>query len=322
MSPRRRSGKRIVKALLPIALLILLTLVGGVVWMVYVVTHPPRRAYMVTPESFSNISPRGLKATNETWSNHDGTQTRGWLLRGSEGEPAVVLLHRYGADRSWLFNLGVKLNEQANYTILWPDLRGHGVDPPVAWTSFGVRETDDIVAAFEYLRTLKTAQNRPLLAESSGIYGVQMGALVALRVAVRDPRIRAIGLDAVAESPDDVLRSAVAERIGIDNRLVQGLIRTGVHAYFLERFDNTPACASAASLADRRVLLLGGNDAPQWRESTIRVSKCFTNPSNLDLKTDLTVTGYNVPFVTTEQDEAYDRRVIDFFDTSLRPVSK
>ncbi len=40
-----------------------------------------------------------------------------------------MLLHRYGGDRSWLFNLGVKINETTNFTILWPDLRGHGENP-------------------------------------------------------------------------------------------------------------------------------------------------------------------------------------------------
>ncbi len=67
----------------------------------------------------------------------------------------MVFLHRYGADRSWLFNLGVKLNETAGFTILWPDLRGHGLNPPVNWTSFGTREGDDLIAALRFLHTLK-----------------------------------------------------------------------------------------------------------------------------------------------------------------------
>ena len=70
---------------------------------------------------------------------------RGWLLKGAEGAPAVVLLHRYGGDRSWLFNLGVKINETTNFTILWPDLRGHGENPLIRWTSLGVREGDDLI---------------------------------------------------------------------------------------------------------------------------------------------------------------------------------
>lgn len=97
MSPRRRPGKKILKWLLPIVLVPVLVLVAVVGWIVYSVTHPLRRAYLVTPESFAQLSNR--KATNETWRNHDGTEARGWLLRGIEGAPAIILLHRYGADR-------------------------------------------------------------------------------------------------------------------------------------------------------------------------------------------------------------------------------
>ena len=93
----------------------------------------------MTPEKFAQLSNRGTKATDVTWQNGDGTQARGWLLLGGEGAPAVILLHRYGADRSWVLNLGVKLNEALNYTVLWPDLRGHGENPPVARTTFGAR---------------------------------------------------------------------------------------------------------------------------------------------------------------------------------------
>src|SRR5918997_1722915 len=158
MPPRRRTGSRILKAFLPIILLLALVVVVVTGWIIHGATRPPRQAYLVTPEKFTQLSGPGLKATEETWANRDGTRSRGWLLRGGEGSPAVILLHRYGADRSWLLNLGVKLNETANFTVLWPDLRGHGLDPPVKWTSFGTNETEDVLAALDYLRSLKTSQ--------------------------------------------------------------------------------------------------------------------------------------------------------------------
>src|SRR5438270_1505812 len=196
MSPRRRAGRKVFAALLPIILIVVLALAGLTVWLVYGAPHPPRRAYLVTPGKCASLSDRGLKATEESWANRDGTRARGWLVRGAEGAPAVILLHRYGADRSWLLNLGVKLNETTNYTILWPDLRGHGVDPPVAWTSFGGREADDVGAAIDYLRSLKV-QDRPLVGNPIGIYGVEMGAYAALRAGARDPKVRALVLDSI-----------------------------------------------------------------------------------------------------------------------------
>src|SRR5215211_7236266 len=150
MPPRRRIGKRLVKSFLPIVLVIVLAIVGALSFIVYCVSRPTRRPYVVTPESFSRISGRAIKVTDETWTNVDGRNARGWLLKGAEGAPAVVLLHRYGGDRSWLFNLGVKINETTNFTVLWPDLRGHGENPPVKWSSLGAGESDDLSNAFHY----------------------------------------------------------------------------------------------------------------------------------------------------------------------------
>src|SRR5687767_12883716 len=137
MSRRGKSGKRLLKALLPVALLLVFGIGTGLFFIVRTVAHPTAHPYLVTPETFPAFSARGLKVTEEHWGNPDGTESRGWLLRGAEGAPAIVLLHRYDSDRSWLLNLGVKINEVTNNTILWPDLRGHGMNPLVASTSFG-----------------------------------------------------------------------------------------------------------------------------------------------------------------------------------------
>src|ERR1041384_1546149 len=144
MSPRSRLASRILKTFLPIVLVIVLVLVAIGFWLVRSFTRPPHAAYLVTPQSFSQVTGPILKATDVTWKNHDGTDARGWLIRGAEGAPAVILLHGYGADRSWLLNLAVKLNESTNFNVLWPDLRGHGENPPVNWTLFGSVEGDDV----------------------------------------------------------------------------------------------------------------------------------------------------------------------------------
>lgn len=318
MSRRRRTGRRLLKAFLPIALLLALAVVVAVGWIVYSVSHPPRRAHLVTPEKFSQLSGPGLKATEVTWSNRDQTPARGWLLRGMEGAPAVMLLHRYGADRSWLLNLGVKLNETTNYTVLWPDLRGHGLNPPVARTSFGAQEAEDAIAAIDYLRTLKTTEGRSLVGDQIGIYGVGMGAYAALLAATNSPAVRALVLDSVPSSADELLRAEVKSRVGFDSNFLQRLARTGVRVYFLGGYESIEACAAAATLGDRRVLLLTGEDGGYLRDSTMALARCFPDQSDVELQSALPLTGFNLPSATGEQGEAYDRRVIDFFDRVLR----
>src|SRR5438270_2571484 len=227
MSPRRRPGRNILSAFLPIIQIVILAVAGLTVWLVRGATHPQQRAYLVTPEKFASLSDRGLKATEETWANRDGTRARGWLVRGAEGAPAVVLLHRYGADRSWLLNLGVKLNETTNMTVLLPDLRGHGENSPAAASSFGALESDDVLAAIDYLRTLKSPQGRALIGERIGVFGVEMGSYAALVASRQEKSVSALALDSVPDDPDVVLAAAVSDRTGLDNSALRLLARLG-----------------------------------------------------------------------------------------------
>ncbi len=317
MARRPRLGKKLVKSLLPILLLVLLTLGGIMGWIVYNVSQPHRGAYLVTPQAFAQISGPGVKASEETWRNRDGTIARGWLLRGAEGAPAVVLLHRYGTDRSWLFNLGVKLNETTSFTILWPDLRGHGLKPPVKTTSFGVNEGDDLLAALDHLQTLK-GQNGRLVGEQMGAYGNELGAYIAIKAATQDPRLRVLVLDSIPHSPDELVNAAVKGETGISYRPFQYLARLAMRAYFVGRYDNTSSCSLAASLPNQQVLLLSGTDAGYLRESTASLVRCFPDAAKVQAKTDLPLTGFSLSSATGEQGEGYDRQVIEFFDRNLR----
>jgi pimeloyl-ACP methyl ester carboxylesterase len=299
-------------------LLAALAAVGLTVWIVYGATRPPQRAYLVTPETFARVSDRGLKSTEETWANRDGTQARGWLVRGAEGAPAVLLLHSYGADRSWLLNLGVKLNETTNMTVLLPDMRGHGQNPPVTSSGFGTIESEDTLAALEFMRGLKSSQGRALVGGAVGVYGVEMGAYAALAAARQDKGVRAIILDSVPDEPDQILGSVVAEHTGLDNSALRMLARLGTRLYFAGHYKNESACTIAEALGDRQALLLSGEDAGALKVSTETLARCFPSRSNVETHTDLPLTGLKLASATPEQDEAYDRRVIEFFDRALR----
>lgn len=318
MPPRRRFGKRLIKSLLPIALVIVLAVVGAVSFVIYCVSRPEKQPYVVTPESFSRISGRAIKVTDEKWTNRDGRNARGWLLKGAEGAPAVVLLHRYAGDRSWLFNLGVKINETTNFTILWPDLRGHGENPPIKWSALGSREGDDLLDALQYLRGLKSESQKTLVGERFGIYGVELGAYSALKAARGNDQIKVLVLDSVVKSPDDLLNTVIANCVGLENSLVQFFSRTAMRLYLLGGYENTDACDFANASQNQRVLLLSGADAGALRDATISLQSCFLTQTNVETRTDLPLSGYSLPSATGEQGEAYDRVVIEYFARNLR----
>ena len=319
MAIRRRFGKKLFRLLLPILLILVVALAIALVWIVYGITNPPRRAYLVTPPTFSELTGTGraLKVTEETWRNRDGTAARGWLLRGAEGAPAVVFLHKYGGDRSLLLNLGMKVNEATNFTILWPDLRGHGLNPPVKWTSFGSREGDDLLAALNFLRSLKGESQNQLIGERVGVYGVELGAYAALRAASTDASIHVLALDSVPRNQNDLVEAAVRSYVRVTSSALVFPARLATRLFLLGQYDNKSSCDLAGALDTHPVLLLAGEDDGYLRESTKSLIPCFPNPASLETRTDLRLSGFTLPSATGEQGEGYDRPVIDFFVKNL-----
>jgi pimeloyl-ACP methyl ester carboxylesterase len=320
MATRPRFGKKISKLMLPILLVLVSAFVIALITIVYGITTPPRRSYLVTPATFSALSGTGraLKVTEETWRNHDGTWARGWLLRGAEGAPAIVLLHRYGGDRSQLLNLGMKISEATSYTVLWPDLRGHALNPPVPWTSFGSREGDDILAALDFLRGLKGENQNKLITDRFGVYGVELGAYAALRAAGKEAAIQVLVLDSVPRNQDELVEGTIRNDVRMSTQALVVPARLATRLYFFRQYDNKSSCELASALSGRKVLLLAGDDDGYLRESTKYLASCFPEASNLETRTNLSLTGFSLPSATGEQGEGYDRPVIDFFVKNLR----
>jgi len=99
--------------------------------------------------------------------------------------------------------------------------------------------------------------------------------------------------------------------------MVQYFSRVAMKVYMLGSYDNADACEFAASLRDQRVLLLSGAEAGKLRDETASLQKCFPATANVEVRTDLPLSGFSLPSATGEQGEAYDRVVIDFFARNL-----
>lgn len=318
MSSTTRLFKSFFKLFLPVTVLTVTAVVGASVWFVHSTADPPRTSYLVTPEKYGRLSSRGAQVTDEKWENRDGTAARGWLLRGNRSAPAVILLHRYGADRSHVLNLGVKLNEATDFTVLMPDQRGHGEQPLVPQTSFGGCEIEDTLAAVDFLKKLKSSSGKPLVGNSVGIYGVEMGGLVAVAAASKLTNVKALVLDSVPVSSSDVLATAVDRKYPFASTVTSRLAQGGSYLYFARGcFDRVPLCEIARIVEDREVLLLAGVDAPALRSSTSRISGCFPRNSRVTTFTDLSPSGIQLASATLEQADSYEQKVIYFLKAAL-----
>lgn len=318
MAKTARLFKSLTRLLLPALLLVVAAVVAGSVWLVYATAHPQNSRYLVTPDKYGQLSSRAAQVTNETWANRDGSGSRGWLLRGAEGSPAVILLHKFGADRSYVLNLGVKLNESTNFTVLMPDQRGHGEDPPVRNASFGGCESEDAVSAIEFLRSLRSPGNAPLIGKDIGVYGVEMGAMVALSMAAADPSVKAVAVDSVPQDSDSILKETVDRQFPFASFATTKLASLGTYMYFFDGcYRRGQVCDLARRIEGRRVLLLSGVDAQEYQDSTSRLAKCFPSNNRMEAKLDLSPSGFSIVKASIEQSEAYDQRLIDFFRAAL-----
>lgn len=317
MAKTKRLVKSFYRLFLPVVILLIAAIVAASVWLVRTASNPPQAGYLVTPEKYGQFSARGARVTEETWTNRDGSGSRGWLLRGSDNAPAVILLHRYGADRSHVLDLGVKLNEATNFTVLMPDARGHGANPAVNYTTFGGCEADDALAAIEFLRGLKSESQTPLVGGNIGFYAVEMGALAAL-AAAKDQSVKALALDSVPADSDAVLAFAVDERFPFASSVTSKFAQLGTYFYFYDGcYRRNPACDAAKSISNRQILLLAGSDAPSLQDSTTKLNRCFPAETKVETKTDLNPSGYGMNNASLEQSTAYDQRVIEFFKQRL-----
>jgi hypothetical protein len=127
--------------------------------------------------------------------------------------------------------------------------------------------------------------------------------------------VRALALD----SAPQILTtwcSGCNGRTNMNSDILQFLARTGIKVYSFGKFPTKTSCELARSLNDPGVLLLAGRVGDPWRQSTLDLVSCFRKRP--EIKSDLTLTGPNLPSSTGEEEEAYDRPVIEFFDKSLR----
>ena len=318
MARSTRLIKSFYRLFLPVVFLAVVAVLASSVWFAHETAHPRTAQYLVTPDKYGQLSARGAQVTEEKWTNRDGTPARGWLLRGAENQPAVILLHKYGADRSHVLDLGVKLNEATNFTVLMPDLRGHGMEPPVPYTSFGGCETTDTVAAIEFLRSQRSPMQTPLVGKEIGIYGLEMGSLIAMNAASEVADVKAVVADSVPADSDGLVASVIGKRFPFVSSVTSRLGQLGAYPYFYEGcYTRVPVCDSAKKLDNRKILLLAGVDAPEFQESTSKLSKCVPNSSRVDSNTNLSPSGFGAVNASIQVSEAYDQRVIDFFRSSL-----
>lgn len=219
-------------------------------------TFLPRSPITQTPNLL------GLPSETVEFPATDGVALQGWKIFAEPNRPWIIMCHGVGSNRSDLLDVAATLHA-ARFNLLLFDFRGHGGSAGRV-TSFGSLEQRDLEGALALLGQDPDGSPRPY-----GVYGISLGASVALLVAARDERLRALALD----SPYADLEDSISRNM----RLLYPLIPPIPFLWFVLvtyrlRFQVWPRNVSPerriATLGHRPILLISGGSDPTLSPET------------------------------------------------------
>src|SRR5437764_8674309 len=190
---------RILTLLLALALFAVLTTSAIAGFLVYRIVKPQRSAPEISMASFPG-HPEVMDFQVPELGKREG-----WFFPGVRRGPTIVLCHGYESSRGELLTLVTALQDH-QYNVFVFDFVAHGANDGI--TSFGYHEADEVRAAIDEL-----AKRSDLDAARFGVWGYNLGAYAALREAENDKRVRALVLDSVYDSPEQMVKIGV-EREG------------------------------------------------------------------------------------------------------------
>ena len=261
----------------------------------------PKVPISQTPADF------GLTAQTVRFRAADGVLLEGWKILVDASRPWILLCHGVGSNRADLLDVAAGLRD-ARFNLFLFDFRGHGGSTGRT-TSFGWREQRDLEGALAFL-----GRQAEIPARAYGIYGISMGAAVALMVAARDERLGAVAVDSPYQSLEASLRRHMVLWYPAVPRVP---LLWFVLATYRMRFGVWPSRVSPlraiAQIAPRPVLLIqGSRDKRVAPEEARRLHAGAGTPKELWI-----VEGADHLGGFAQDPKAYQSRLESFFNSSL-----
>jgi hypothetical protein len=185
------------------------------------------------------------------------------------------------------------------------DFAAHGANAGV--TTFGYREADEVRAAIDIL-----AKRNDVDAARFGLWGYNLGAYAALREAEKDPRVRALALDAVYDYPRQMVK------IGVEKTGVGGfpfVVKSAQMCFEWMNYDHMndpPLSAKLSGMAGVPMLFIQAADDPETASITREMFLKAPEP-----KEQAIIPHGNFVNLPDDEKREYENRVVTFFLTRL-----
>jgi pimeloyl-ACP methyl ester carboxylesterase len=248
--------------------------------------------------------------------------TAWWMPASGAAKAAVVMAHGGGSNRSelhtdWLA-LAAALTKNG-YGVLAVDLRNHGDSGDTAiGPTFGPDESNDVIAAMDYLQRRQAATRFAALGHS-------MGGQTSLYAAARDARVEAVVSDGTYTDVALITPSFAEAATGVPAALFGGPFLWSAERLHGLRLGEARAIDVIGTIAPRPVLLIHDQDDPivpvaQARALALAYPGAelwVTETPDAELaRRDLGGFGTHVQSYRLQPD-AYAQRVVEFLDRTF-----
>lgn len=163
-----------------------LVLVWFCAYMAKKVLHPvsKRKPLDVWPDQY------GMPYENVLFQTEDKVQLRGWFIPAEEeSDKTLILMHGWGMNRGDVFKNTCFLHD-LGFNLMYFDFRALG-ESGGKTSSIGYLETKDVQAAVKFLKA-----TRPRACAKLGLYGLSMGAMVAICEGAHNKEIACVAAEA------------------------------------------------------------------------------------------------------------------------------
>lgn len=134
-----------------------------------------------------------------SFKNEEGLNLKGWFIPSSkQSDKTIMFLHGWGQNKGNLLSNTIFLREKG-FNLFYFDFRGSG-ESAQGPSSIGYLETKDALSALDYLCSAKPKESKYI-----GIYGLSMGAAVAVYTAAHRKEVQCIIAEACYYSYEKVV---------------------------------------------------------------------------------------------------------------------
>jgi esterase/lipase len=295
---RSRIPARALAGVLILALICVIVLAVAAGFFTFRITTEHNDVENVTPSSFLLTNFENLPFTDHNGGEHDG-----WLLRGLKGAPVVILCPGYDSNRSELLSLGAVLQE--NHFNVYA-FSFHGPKTKQAISDLGGEQAEELQAAIQMIT--KRPEINP---HRVGIYGATTGGYAALVTAQESPLVKAIVVDSVYEQPVQMFDSALSQLLGGPSpsfqRLAEIEFDVVTHGSKIHEVR-----ANLSKLQDMPKLFIEGRDTPVLASTTEELYGLAPQPKRLLIQE------HSQPAQASgAEKKEYENQVLSFFLQNL-----